>query len=245
LHREEIEYRQGEALLQGYLVYDDAGGGKRPGVLVVHEWWGLNDYARSRADQLAGLGYIAFALDMYGKGVAAETPAEAAKLAGIYRSDRPLMRARARAGLDVLLGQELADRSRIAAVGYCFGGGTVLELARSGVDIAGVVSFHGDVNSPDPADEKNIKAKVLVLHGAGDTHVDEGRIVAFWNAMKRTDVDWQLNVYCGAVHGFTNPASGNDPSRGVAYNKDADRRSWEAMRLFFAEIFAKEGGQKE
>lgn len=234
---EAVAYKHGETLLEGYLAFDDRGEEKKPGVLVVHEWRGLTDYAKGRARQLAEAGYVAFALDMYGKGVVAHDNAEAAALAKIYRSDRALMRARARAGLDVLLKHPRVDRSRVAAIGYCFGGGTVLELARSGADIAGVVSFHGNLDTPDPRDARNIKAKVLVLHGADDPHVPQAQVLAFQDEMRQAKVDWQMIFYGGAVHAFTNPAMGNDPSRGAAYNAAADARSWQAMLAFFREIF--------
>lgn len=237
LYSESVEYRHGDVVLEGYLAYDKALQGPRPGVLVVHEWMGLGPYAQGRAKQLAELGYIAFAVDMYGKGVRAKNAQEAATLAGIYKSDRKLMRDRVRAALDVLRGHKLVDPGRIAAIGYCFGGTTVIELARSGADVAGVVSFHGNLDTPDPADAKNIKGKVLVLHGADDPLVPKEQVLAFQDEMRKAGVDWQMVYYGGAVHSFTNPDAGNDPSKGVAYNPAADRRSWEAMRAFFAEIF--------
>lgn len=234
-----IEYKHGDTVLEGYLAWDDAIQGRRPGVLVVHEWTGLGDYARRRAGQLAEMGYVAFALDMYGKGIRPKTPREAAAQASIYKNDRALMRARAKAGLEVLLGSELCDAKRVAAIGYCFGGMAVLELARSGADVAGVVTFHGALDSPTPGDAKNIRCKVLALHGGDDPHVPRKDVEAFEDEMRAGGVDWQLNIYGGAVHSFTNPASGSDKSRGVAYNAEADRRSWDAMKLFFAEIFAR------
>jgi dienelactone hydrolase len=237
IHKETVEYSHGETVLRGYICYDDAFEGKRPGVMVVHEWWGLNDYAKRRAEQLAGLGYIAFAADMYGNGKTAATSEEAGKLVTPFRKDRKLMRDRAMAGLEVLRKHELTDKKRLAAIGYCFGGGTVLELARSGADISGVVSFHGSLDNPNPEDAKNIKAKVLVLHGAEDRSVKIEDVVSFWKEMNKTDADWQLNIYSGSAHGFTNPAAGSDPSKGVAYNEKADLRSWEAMKMFLSEIF--------
>ena len=234
---EDIVYNHGEAELEGYLAWDNALEGKRPGVLVVHEWTGLNDYAKMRCRQLAELGYVAFAVDMYGKGIRPQSPEEASKQAGIYRSDRELMRARVNAGLDVLLSNELCDRDRVAAIGYCFGGGTVLELARSGAPIAGVVSFHGNLDTPDPAVAKNIKCKILVCHGADDPHVTWDQVRAFIDEMRAADVDYQFIAYSGAVHSFTNPSSGNDPSTGAAYNPVADRRSWQHMKMFFDELF--------
>ncbi len=147
------------------------------------------------------------------------------------------MRRRADAGLEVLRKYPLTDTKRIAAIGYCFGGGVVLEMARAGNDIAGVVSFHGDLSNPNPADAKNIRASVLVLHGADDPFVKREQVDAFWDEMKKTSADWQVNIYSGAVHSFTNPASGNDPSKGIAYNEKAARRAWSAMKMFFGEIF--------
>lgn len=237
LHRQAVEYRHGDTVLEGYLAYSDRVQGKRPGVLVVHEWYGLGRYPKARADKLAELGYLAFALDMYGKGILARDNDQAAQLAGIYKGDRQLMRGRARAGLEVLGKHELADTGRLAAIGYCFGGTTALELARSGADLAGVVSFHGGLATPDPADGKNIRGKILVLHGADDPLVGEEEVLAFQEEMRQGGVDWQMNTYGGAVHSFTNPDAGNNPLQGVAYNEKADRRSWDAMQRFFAEIF--------
>jgi len=237
IKKEAIEYKHGDVVLEGYLAYDDAVQGKRPGVLVVHEWRGLNDYGKRRAEQLAELGYIAFALDMYGKGVYAKDHEEAGKLSGIYRSDRQLMRDRARAGLEILKNHSLTDQRRMAAIGYCFGGTTVLELARGGEELLGVVSFHGSLNTPTPEDAKNIKGKVLVLHGANDKFISQEDITAFQEEMRKADVDWQMVFYGGAVHSFTVPEAGNDPSKGMAYNEKADKRSWEEMKQFFNEIF--------
>jgi dienelactone hydrolase len=232
-----VEYKHGDTVLEGYLAYDDASKAVRPGVLVVHEWYGLNDYAMKRADQLAQLGYVAFALDMYGKGVRAANSQEAGALAGKYKGDRPLMRARASAGLDVLKKQTLVDPKRVAAIGYCFGGTTVLELARSGADVLGVVSFHGGLDNPDPQPASNIRAKVLVLHGADDPLVPVKDIAALQEELRKAGADWQMVFYGGAVHSFSNPQSGSDPGKGVAYNEKADRRSWAAMKTFFDEIF--------
>jgi dienelactone hydrolase len=231
-----LEYRHDDAVLEGYLAYDDAIKGKRPGVLVVHEWWGLNDYAKRRAEQLAALGYVAFALDMYGKGVSTTDRKEAAKLAGQFRG-KPLMRHRARAGLDVLIGNKRVDRKRIAAIGFCFGGTTVLELAYGGADLVGVVSFHGGLTMPKPEDMKNIKAKMLVLHGAEDPVAPPAKVVGFQGTMREAGVDWQIIIYGGAVHAFTNPAAGNDKTRGSAYDEKAARRSWQHMQMFFTEVF--------
>ena len=237
IHTETVEYKQGDATLEGFVAYDDAIKGPRPGILVVHQWMGLTDYEKHRAEMLAQLGYVAFCADIYGKGVRPQNTAEAGGQAGKYKSDRPLLRARVNAGLDALRHQPLVDSKRIAAIGYCFGGTTVLELARSGADVAGVVSFHGGLDSPTPADGKNIKGKVLVCHGADDPYEKPEDLAAFENEMRNSKVDWQLIQYGGAVHSFTQPMAGNDNSKGAAYNEKADKRSWEAMKQFLAEIF--------
>lgn len=232
-----VEYKHGNTVLEGYLAYDDAIEQKRPGILVVHEWNGLQSYVKKRTEELAKLGYVAFAADIYGKGIRPKNQQESAAQAAIYRQDRQLMRARAIAGLEVLQKNELTDAKRIAAIGYCFGGGTALELARSGADIAGVVSFHGNLDTPNPRDAKNIKAKVLVLHGARDPFVPLEQVKAFESEMQQGKVDWQFISYPRAVHSFTNPEVGYDPATGAAYNEYADGRSWQAMRQFFAGIF--------
>jgi dienelactone hydrolase len=235
---EMIPYKDGDVQLQGYLAYDDAQKGTRPAVLVVYEWWGLNDYVKKRARELAGLGYIAFAADIYGGGFATTDPAKAGELAGKFRSgDRKLLRERVNIAFQLLRDHKFTDKERMAAIGYCFGGTTALELARSGADIAGAVSIHGTLDTPNPADAKNIKAKVLVLQGADDPYVRLEQISAFEDEMRKGNVDWQMIIYGGAVHSFSNPNSGSDPSKGVAYNEKADKRSWKHMRLFFDEIF--------
>ena len=232
-----VDYQSDGVKLQGFLAYDDAQKAKRPAVLVVHEWWGLNDYPKKRAEQLAKLGYVAFAADIYGKGVVAKTPEEAGKLASQFSKDRLLTRKRVAAALDVLKKNDLVDASKIAAIGYCFGGMVALELARSGADIKGVVGFHALLDTPRPDDERNIKGKILILTGANDKAVPPEMRQAFQKEMDNAGVDWQMNIYSGAVHAFTNPASGNDPTTNVAYNANADRSSFEAMKLFFKEIF--------
>ncbi|MBZ5637507.1 MAG: dienelactone hydrolase family protein [Acidobacteriia bacterium] len=234
---EKVEYRQGDAVLEGYVAWDDSIQGKRPGVLVVHDWMGVGPSTTSKCEQLAKLGYVAFAADIYGKGVRPADTKEAGQLVGKYKGDRTLLRARAAAGLDALRANPKVDPKRIAAIGFCFGGTTAIELARSGADLAGVVSFHGGLDSPAPADGMNIKAKILALHGADDPTISAENLAAFENEMRKAGVDWQLVEYGGAVHAFTNPAAGNDNSKGAAYNERADRRSWAAMRDFFAEIF--------
>ncbi|MEK6691796.1 MAG: dienelactone hydrolase family protein [Nitrospirota bacterium] len=234
---EVVEYKQGDVVLEGYLAYDNAVKGKRPGVLIVHEWMGVNPYVKKRAEQLAKLGYVAFAADIYGKGIRPKNSDEAVAESRKYRTDRKLMRSRAKAGLDVLKNHKLADTKRTAAIGYCFGGTTVLELARSGADVAGIVSFHGGLDSLNPNDAKNIKGKVLALHGGDDPFVPAGQVAAFQDEMRKAGVDWNMVIYGGAVHSFTNPDAGSDNSKGAAYNEKADKRSWEDMNQFFKEIF--------
>ena len=236
IRRETVEYRQADTVLEGVVVYDDALPGKRPGVLVVHQWMGLGDYEKKRAEMLAQLGYVAFCADIYGKGVRPANPQEAGKLAGKYKDDRALLRARVNAAFAEMNRHRLVDTAHVAAMGYCFGGTTVLELARSGSRLAGVVSFHGGLASPNPADAKNIKARVLALHGADDPFVPAAEVQGFEKEMRDAGVDWQLVSYGGAVHSFTDWGAGTDNSRGAAYNERADRRSWEAMKAFFAEI---------
>ncbi|MCY2925166.1 MAG: dienelactone hydrolase family protein [Planctomycetota bacterium] len=233
---ETIEYKDGETALEGVLAYDEAVKEPRPLVLVVHEWWGLNEYAKSRAKQLAGMGYTAFAVDMYGKGVVTTDPKRAAELAGPLRKDRAMMRRRIAAALEALKGNARVDAGRVAAIGYCFGGTVALELARSGAALAGVVSFHGGLDTPAPADAANIKGKVLVCTGADDKAVPITQVAAFADEMRAGKVDYQINIYGHAVHAFTNPASGNNPSTNVAYNENADKRSWEALKAFLAEV---------
>jgi dienelactone hydrolase len=237
IHSEMLMYKDGGATLEGYLAYDEANSSKRPGIVIVHDWMGLGDFAKKRADEIAKLGYVAFAADIYGKGIRPKDANEAGEFATKYKSDRALLRSRVRAALDTLAKNRSVDVKRLGAMGYCFGGTTVLELARSGADVRGVVSFHGGLSTPKADDAKNIHGKVLALHGADDPFVPKEEVLAFEDEMRGAKVDWQLVAYGGAVHSFTNPAAGNDNSKGAAYNKPADERSWSAMKSFFAEIF--------
>jgi dienelactone hydrolase len=231
-----IAYEQGGVPLEGFVAYDDAITGKRPGVLVVHQWLGLTDYEKHRAEMLAQLGYVAFCADIYGKDNRPKNVQEAGALAGKFKSDRQLLRARVNAGLDELKKNDLVDPKNVAAIGYCFGGTTVIELARSGAELNGVVSFHGGLDSPTPADGKNIKCKVLALAGADDPFQKPEDLTAFENEMRDNKVDWSITFYGGAVHSFTQPNPGfSNP--GAKYNEKADKRSWQAMKDFFAEIF--------
>jgi dienelactone hydrolase len=237
-----VEYAQNGTGLRGFLAYDDGLRGKRSGVLVVHEWWGLNDFARERALKLAGLGYVALAADMYGGGATTRDREAAAKLAGALRGNPDLLRARAQAALKVLAADPRVDPKHLAAIGFCFGGATVLELAYSGADLAGVVSFHGGLPRPQPEDLKRLKASILVLHGADDPYVAAADLAAFELAMRQAGADWQMVFFGGAVHGFTNPAAGDNQASGVAYDARAARRSWRCMQEFFREIWRVKGG---
>ncbi len=232
-----VEYKHGSVVLEGYLAYDDRISDKRPGVLIVHEWWGLTPNIKKRAEELASLGYIAFAVDMYGKGITAADPGKASELSGVYRSDRKLMFNRAMAGYEILSRHPLVIPEKIAAIGYCFGGTTVLELARGHAPVAGIVSFHGSLDTPHPSDTKDVKAKVLVLHGSEDPFASKEQIDTFMNEMRRSGADWQMFFYGGAMHSFTNPEADRYGIKGIAYNEKADKRSWQAMKIFFDELF--------
>jgi dienelactone hydrolase len=233
-----LEYNSGDVVCEGWQAYDDAVTGKRPGVMIVHQWTGISDHEKEAARKLAALGYNVLVADIYGKGIRPQPPA-AGKEAGKYKGNRTLLRARANAALDVLASDARTDNSKLAATGYCFGGTTVIELTRSGAKVKGVVSFHGGLDSPTPADGKNIQAKVLALHGADDPFVPAKDVAAFTAEMKAHDVDWKLVSYPGAVHSFTHKAAGNDNSKGAAYNADADRDSWFQMEQFLKKAFGR------
>lgn len=235
-----VAYTHAGVKLEGYLAYDDRGAAQRPGVLVVPEWWGLNDYVKGRAEQLAALGYVAFAADMYGAGVATTDPKQAGALAGQFYG-KPLMAERAQAGLDQLLATGLVNPAKVAAIGYCFGGSTVQALAYSGAPLAGIVSFHGGL-IPVPADAAaKTRAKLLLCHGGADGFIPPKDVDAFLQSMEAGKFDYQFISYAGAVHAFTNPGAdalaARNGLKGIAYNRAADLRSWRHMRDFFAEIF--------
>lgn len=235
-----VEYQSGGVTCEGLHVVDTAKTGKLPSVLIIHQWTGLSDNEKMRARMLAELGYNVFAADIYGKGTRPQPPA-AGQEAGKYKSDRKLYRARMLSALEVLNKNPLTDPAKVAAIGYCFGGTGVIELARSGAVVKGVVSFHGGLDSPTPADGKNIKGKVLALHGADDPFVPAKDIAAFEQEMKDAKVDYKLVNYPGAVHAFTQKAAGNDNSKGAAYNEAADKASWEEMKAFFDRLFKTPG----
>lgn len=236
----EIKYEQGGTILTGYLAYDDGLEGKRPGILVVHEWWGHNDYARSRARQLASLGYIAFALDMYGDGKLAEHPKDAGRFAGQVKKDMKVAEARFDAAIKQLSSHKLTDANKIAAIGYCFGGGIVLEMARRGKPLKGVVSFHGSLGTGQLAKKGELKARLLVFNGADDSFVKEASISAFRQEMKAAGADLSFVSLAGAKHSFTNPEStaiGKKFGIPLEYNKKADRDSWQQMKVFLTDLF--------
>jgi dienelactone hydrolase len=236
----EVEYRAGEATLKGYIARDDSAQGKRPAVLVVHEWWGLDEYARKRARMLAELGYTALAVDMYGGGKTAAHPDDAKKFSGELRQNLPLARERFLAALEFVRKQPAVDPERIAAIGYCFGGGVVLAMARSGADLDGVASFHGSLGTETPARPGTIRARILVLNGAADNFVTPEQIAAFNKEMAEAGAGYQFVNYPGAKHSFTNPAADDNGRKfnlPLAYSPEADRQSWQELQEFLQEIF--------
>lgn len=237
IRMQQVEYKDGDTVCEGYLAYDDATTDVRPAVAIYPEWWGLTDYVKHRADQLAKMGYVAFVADMYGQGMQSEDPKQAGAWATPFFTDHKLMRQRAFAGLNTLLSQKYVDKSRVAAIGYCFGGTCCLELARAGAPLAGVVSFHGGLSrSPDEGADQ-ITAKILVCHGAADTHVPPKELAEFETEMTQVNANYQINIYSNAMHAFTNPAADSHHLPGIGYNEQADKRSWAAMKDFFEEIF--------
>ncbi len=237
----EVVYSSNGDTLIGYLASDAGKSGKRPGVLVVHEWWGHNEYARKRAEMLAELGYTALAVDMYGNGQQAHHPEDAGKFATAVFQNFEQAKARFLAALNLLKQDPTVDTSKIAAIGYCFGGGIVLNMARQGLDLDGVVSFHGNLSAVQPAEKGKVKAAVLVCNGADDPFVTAEQIEAFKKEMDAAGVDYEFKNYEGALHSFTNPAAdsvGPKFELPLAYNKAADEQSWADMQAFFQRIFA-------
>jgi dienelactone hydrolase len=234
-----VTYKHGDLECHGYLAWDDAVQGPRPGVLVVHEWWGLNEYARQRAEQLAKLGYVALAADMYGGGKTAEHPKEAGEMSGKVRANVQDWRKRAAAALDTLKAQPQCDRTKIAAIGYCFGGSTVLQLAFSGADLQAVVSFHGALPTPTEGEVKQTKAAILVCHGADDSFIPAEAIKAFRGALDKGGAKYEFVAYPGARHSFTVADADKHGIDGIKYNKAADEDSWKRMTKLFAEKLGK------
>ena len=235
---ETVEYSAPDGtVMEGYLAYDDEKKTPQPGILITHDWMGLGQFTKEKAEQLAKQGYVAFAVDIYGKGIRPKDSKEAGEWATKYKNDRPLLRQRMRAAYDKLVAMKSVNPQKVLVMGYCFGGIAALELARSGAPLVGTVSFHGGLSSPTPDDAKNIKGSVLVLHGADDPTVPPAEVEAFKEEMKKAGVNLKFIAYPGAVHAFTNPAAGNDNSKGAAYNEKADKASWEEFQKFLKEVF--------
>ncbi len=238
---EEIDYQSNGTTLKGYLAYDKAAKGKRPGVLVVHEWWGHNEYARKRARMLAELGYVALAVDMYGDGKQAAHPDDAQKFSSEIASNMPLGQARFEAAMAALKKHKTTDNSDIAAIGYCFGGAVVLQMAREGLDLDAVVSFHGSLGTTQPANAGTVKAKVMVAHGGADPFVKPEQITGFLSEMNQAGADYRFTAYGSALHSFTNPDAdgvGEKFNLPLKYNKQADEESWRDMQVFLQQAFA-------
>ena len=237
-----VEYNAQGVVMKGYLAYDENINGKRPGVLVVHEWWGLNEYARKRARMLAELGYSALAVDMFGEGKQAMHPDDAGKFSSELMKNFDVAKARFVAAMDFLKQQPTADPTRIAAIGYCFGGGVVLNMARQGVDLKGVVSFHGSLTAVKPVQPGSVRAKILVLHGADDRFIPPEQIEAFKQEMNAAGADFRFISYPGALHSFTNPGAtelGKKFNMPIAYHAQADKKSWNEMKGFLSTVLKK------
>lgn len=230
---EPVEYKAGDTTLKGMIAYDDAATGKRPGVMVVHEWWGLNDYARMRAKKLAELGYVAFAIDMFGEGKSTEHPKEAGEWAGALAANQEVATARFNAALDLLKKDKRVDAAHIAAIGYCMGGSVVLRMALNGADLAAAASFHGGL-FPDKGSGP-VKASILVCHGAADSFASDELVHTFEKNLAESGADYEFILFGGAKHSFTNPDADKRGMPGLAYNEAADKRSWAALREFLAE----------
>jgi dienelactone hydrolase len=234
---ETVTYQHEGQTLEGMLAWDDAISGTRPGILVVHEWWGLNDYVRDRAKMLAVLGYVAFAPDMYGVGKVTEHPSQAGEWMKMITENVDFWRKRALAGLAALKKSKYVDRDRLAAIGYCFGGSTVQQLAYAGASLRGIVSFHGSPLLPRENEIDRVKARFLICHGAADPFTKPEQLQKYISKMGTSGLDWRLIVFGGARHSFTNPDADARGMDALAYNQNADVRSWAYMKMFFEEIF--------
>ena len=231
-----VEYRDGDTVLEGYMAWDDTAHDPRPGVLVSHAWAGRGEFEESRAERLAELGYVGFALDVYGKGVLGDSKEENSALMQPMLDDREMLQRRLHLALEQMRKQKEVDPAKVAAMGYCFGGLCVLDLARTGVDIQGVASFHGLFMKPGNTDENKISAKVLVMHGWDDPMATPDQVLGLTEELKTMNADWQIHAYGNTTHAFTNP-SANDPEFGTVYSPVADARSWQNLQLFLAELF--------
>lgn len=232
-----VTYEHAGTKCIGHLAWDDAKTGKRPGILVVHEWMGLDDYAKKRAEQLAGMGYVAFACDMYGDGKLAKHPDDARKFVGEVRKNADVWRGRALSALKVLKDHEAVDSTKLAAIGYCFGGATVMQMAYTGEPLKAVASFHGGFPAPEPAQAKAIKCKVLICHGAADPLIQDSALQATRKALEEAKVDYEMIYYGGALHSFTVPEASKHGVAGLGYQEAADKRSWQTMKNLFYEVF--------
>lgn len=240
MQQEAVNYRDGDVELKGYMYWDDAFSGKRPGVLVAHEWWGLNDYAKLRAEMLAETGYVAFAADMYGDARSTRKPEEAEGWMQELASDVALWQRRANLALEQLKNHAKVDNEKLAAIGYSFGGATVMQMAYSGADLDGAMSVYGSLPPATPEQAAKVKASVLIAHGDADSFVPVDRIEAFKKALSDANVDWEMDIYAGAKHGFTNPYADGYGLDGLGYQEEADRRSWLRMLAFLEELFEEE-----
>jgi dienelactone hydrolase len=231
-----VEYKDGETVLLGRMAHDTKFTGKRPAILIVHDWMGMGPNVEARLKKVAEMGYVAFAADIYGKDVRPKNQTEAAAAATVYKQDQALMRKRVTLAYEEMSKQKNIDMNKFVAIGYCFGGQVILELARSGAKAKGFVSFHGALSTQTPGDAKNIKGEVLAFHGADDPFVPLKEVEAFEHEMRDGKVNWQLVKYGNTVHSFTIPTAGSDPSTGQAYNADSDQKSWEAFRAFLHRV---------
>lgn len=234
-----VEYDADGTKLKGFLAYDDAAKGKLPGVVVVHEWWGLDDYARDRAKQLAEAGYVAFACDMYGEGKTVSHPDDAGKMAKAVRENVKAWRGRAEAGLKQLASQPNVDPTKLAAIGYCFGGSTCLQLAYSGADLKAVATFHAALPTPTADEAKAIKPRIYVAHGADDAFIPEKAVAAFKEALDAAKVKYTFEAFPGVVHSFTVPGADKHMIKGMKYDKAADEKSWKEMLALFKDTLGK------
>ena len=240
LVEKEVEYTSDGTVMKGFLVYDENIKGKRPGVLVVHEWWGNNEYSKKRARMLAELGYTALALDMYGNGKQATNPDDAGKLSSEISGNIQLAQSRFMSAYNLLKEQPTTDPNKIAAIGYCFGGGIVLQMARLGTDLKAVASFHGMLGTKTPAETNKVKAFLLVCNGAADPFIKKEDIDAFKKEMNSAGVKYEFKNYPDAIHSFTNPAAtenGKKFNLPMAYNEKADKESWNEMKAVFKKVF--------
>lgn len=237
ISKQTIDYQDGDTTLEGYYAYPKDKNGTIPAVIVIHDWSGKNPFACQKAEELAELGYLGFALDMYGKGVLGQSKEEKTQLIQPFLDDRSKLLKRIQAAINTVKQIDEVDNNKIAAIGFCFGGLCVLDLARGGADVKGVISFHGLLGAPENMEPTEITAKILALHGYDDPMATPDQVVSFGNEMTARKADWQMTMYGNTLHAFTNPEA-NDPDFGTVYDAKADARSWRAMQDFLQEVFA-------